>query len=94
MLKKPLVRPQPKVAPAVADDEPKSVKSITIRMPPNTLGMLDSAVSMYDSDRTDVMKRAVRLLAHCLSGHNSVIVITDKAGKSKEINIVIDGVPT
>lgn len=99
IIKKPLAKPQPKVTLAhplgnTTDDEPKAVRSITIRMPPTTLGMLDNAVAMYDSDRTDVMKRAVRLLAHCLSGHNSAIVITDRAGKTKEINMVIDGVPT
>lgn len=90
-----VVKPVKKVSAPVAAEEPRAVKSVTIRMPPNTLGMLDAAVQAYDSDRTEVIKRAIRLLNACLSGYNTVVVITDKAGNdAKEITMVIDGVPT
>jgi len=69
-------------------------KSITVRMPPTTLGHLEDAVRQYESDRTEVLKRAVRLIHHCLSGHNAKIVIADKEGSEREIAMVIDGVPT
>jgi len=78
----------------VTEEEPRTVKSVTVRMPPNTLAMLDAAVASYDSDRTEVIKRALRLLNACLSGHNASIVLTDRSGKERSITMVIDGVPT
>lgn len=72
----------------------QTAKAITIRLPPTTYGMLDAAVTSYDSDRTEVIKRAIRLLSTCLAAHNSTILIGDVDGKVKEISIVIDGVPT
>jgi hypothetical protein len=38
--------------------------------------------------------RADVTVSACLSGHNSRILITDKAGKTHEITMVIEGFPT
>lgn len=49
----------------------RATKSVTVRMPARTLALLDSAVAMYESDRTEVIKRAVRLLSACPAGHGN-----------------------
>lgn len=99
-LSRPPVRPAPKpVAPAKATAKPakengeRATKSLSIRMPPDTLEMLDNAVASYESDRTEVVKRAIRLLSTVLSGHNACVTVTDADGNKKDINLVIDGVP-
>lgn len=76
------------------DKEQRSTKSVTTRMPPDHLEMLDECVTVYESDRTEVIKRAIRLLNTALCAHNSSLTVIDGAGKTKEIHLVIDGVPT
>jgi hypothetical protein len=88
------IKPAAKPAAAPAEAETRATKSVTTRMPPATLDMLDSIVATYESDRTEVIKRAIRLLNAALSGHNAVVIISDRAGKAKELNLKIDGVPT
>jgi len=78
----------------ISCESERASKSLSIRMPAKTFAMVDRAVAMYESDRTEVIKRAVRLLNACLSGHNSCILITDRDGVTKEITMMIKGVPT
>lgn len=100
-LKPPVVVPKlvPKVVPASAPivaPEPKAkgeTKTVTVRMQSSHLDMLEEIQSIAECDRSEAIKRAVRLLHTALSGHDAHLIVSDAAGAKQTVPLMNKGVP-
>jgi hypothetical protein len=71
----------------------KNDKAISIRLSGQHREYLTESMKVLDSDRSEAMRRAIRLLRLALSGHNAVLTVTDRNGKVNTYNVMKDGIP-
>jgi hypothetical protein len=68
-------------------------KSITVRMPANHTLMLEEVMGIIEADKSETIKRAIRLMHSVMTGHNVEMVMVDKDGRKTVTQIIKNGVP-
>ena len=68
-------------------------QTVTVRMPPNHMEMITAAMEITETDRSELIKRAVRLLHTALQSHDAELILRDRSGKQSILPIMSGGVP-
>lgn len=84
------VKPPPAKAAPVEDKKPRTV---TVRMPPNVMGKLESNMATLEVEKSEAIKRAVSFHHLALSGHSVQLIIRDEAGRTETHTVMKEGMP-
>jgi len=68
-------------------------KTITVRMPPNHMQMIEQNMASLECDRSECLKRAIRLQNTALSSWSATLILRNERGEQTTIPVVNDGVP-
>lgn len=78
---------------AMPDVGQKATKAVSIRLSETHIQYLEECQKVYDCDRSEAMRRAIRLLRLAANGHNANLVTQDRSGKEQKYPIMTDGIP-
>ena len=68
-------------------------KTVSVRLPPSHFAMLEDIKSVAECDKSEAIKKSLRLMANALSAHSSVLTLTDSNGNETTIPIMVRGRP-
>ncbi len=84
-----------KPAPKAAAPEPeRKPKSITIRMPDNHTTMLEEVMGRLECDKSEAVKRGIRLSHNVFTAKEAKLTITGDDGQTTTTILVKNGVAT
>ncbi|MET4190661.1 Arc/MetJ-type ribon-helix-helix transcriptional regulator [Bradyrhizobium sp. JR3.12] len=83
--------PEPEPEPSEA---PSKTKSLTVRMPANHQAMLDECMERWECDKSEAVKRAIRLAHSVLSSKEARLTTVDATGDTATTILIKNGVPT
>lgn len=73
--------------------EPKE-KAVSIRLTSKHKTYLDEIMEILDCDRSEAMRRAIRIFRLGLNGYNAVLVVKDQSGEDiSVIPVMTNGIP-
>lgn len=70
---------------------PEKEKSVTLRLPPNHMAMVAEDMEALEADRSECIRRAIRLQHQALSGWSSSLTIKHSDGRTVTIHIMSEG---
>jgi hypothetical protein len=76
-----------------AAKEKGAPKSLTVRMPANHQAMLEACMAAWECDKSEAVKRMVRLANSILSAKDAKLITVDASGATATIPLVKNGVP-